>query len=71
MNAGLCNGPEEWLFSSAHPSRTVDVLDSWTDLRKSAFAQIRSRGELPHLYKDAVTYFVTFRLLDAVRLKGK
>ena len=29
-------------------------------------APIRSRGELPHLYKPGGTYFVTFRLADAV-----
>lgn len=26
----------------------------------------RSRGELPHLYKDGCIYFVTFRLWDAI-----
>jgi REP element-mobilizing transposase RayT len=31
-----------------------------------AHAPIRSRGRLPHLYRDGGTYFVTFRLFDAV-----
>jgi REP element-mobilizing transposase RayT len=34
------------------------------------FVEIVSRGELPHLYKDGATYFVTFRLLYAVQLDG-
>jgi REP element-mobilizing transposase RayT len=34
--------------------------------RELPFAQIRSRGELPHLFKEGCIYFVTFRLLDAV-----
>ena len=34
--------------------------------RFSPLAPIRSRGELPHLYKPGATYFVTFRLADAV-----
>jgi putative transposase len=36
------------------------------DANKIGFARPRSRGELPHLYKDGGTYFVTFRLFDAV-----
>jgi REP element-mobilizing transposase RayT len=36
------------------------------DPRKTPFADIRSRGELPHLYKEGGVYFVTFRLADAV-----
>src|SRR5262245_1161081 len=34
--------------------------------RKLPFAPIRSRGELPHLFKEGCFYFVTFRLYDAV-----
>ena len=34
--------------------------------RCSPPAPVRSRGELPHLYKQGGTYFVTFRLADAV-----
>src|SRR4051812_36263475 len=36
------------------------------DPRKTPFVPMRSRGELPHLYKPGGTYFVTFRLADAV-----
>jgi REP element-mobilizing transposase RayT len=34
--------------------------------RSSPFARLKSRGELPHLYKPGGIYFVTFRLFDAV-----
>lgn len=36
------------------------------DPRKLPPCRIRSRGELPHLEKPGATYFVTFRLFDAV-----
>jgi REP element-mobilizing transposase RayT len=36
------------------------------DPRRTPFARLQSRGELPHLYKDGGIYFVTFRLADAV-----
>jgi len=36
------------------------------DPHGTPFVPIRSRGELPHLYKEGGSYFVTFRLLDAV-----
>jgi REP element-mobilizing transposase RayT len=36
------------------------------DPRNTPWAEPRSRGELPHLYKEGGSYFVTFRLLDAV-----
>ena len=39
---------------------------SLIDPRKTSFVPIKSRGELPHLYKDGGVYFVTFRLADAV-----
>jgi REP element-mobilizing transposase RayT len=38
------------------------------DPRGTPFAPIQYRGELPHLYKEGGSYFVTFRLLDAVNL---
>lgn len=38
----------------------------FTDPRKTPFVPVRSRGELPHLYKPGGIYFVTFRLADAV-----
>ena len=36
------------------------------DPRSTSFVPMQSRGELPHLYKEGASYFVTFRLLDAV-----
>jgi type I restriction enzyme R subunit/putative DNA methylase len=39
---------------------------SLADPRKTPFAPLKSRGELPHLYKEGGVYFVTFRLADAV-----
>ncbi len=33
------------------------------------FAPLKSRGELPHLHKEGATYFVTFRLRDALAEK--
>ena len=47
----------------AHPSRIVDP-------RSTPFAPITGRGVLPHIYKDSCTYFVTFCLADAGRIKG-
>ena len=38
----------------------------FTDPRTTPFVEPRSRGELPHLYKEGGSYFVTFRLRDAV-----
>ncbi len=39
----------------------------FNDPRETPLAPIRSRGHLPHLEKEGGTYFVTFRLADAVR----
>jgi REP element-mobilizing transposase RayT len=41
------------------------------DPRSTPRTEPRSRGELPHLYKEGGSYFVTFRLLDAVETKAK
>ena len=71
VTAGLCARPEEWRYSSAFKDGERDVLSDWTDQRKTPFVPIRSRGELPHLEKDGATYFVTFRLYDAVRSDGE
>jgi REP element-mobilizing transposase RayT len=38
----------------------------FTDPRKTPFVEMRTRGELPHLYKENGSYFVTFRLFDAI-----
>jgi REP element-mobilizing transposase RayT len=39
---------------------------AFTDPKTTHFAILRSRGELPHLFKPGATYFVTFRLADAI-----
>lgn len=39
--------------------------------RDLPFEPMKSRGELPHLYKEGATYFVTFRLVDAVVPGGR
>ncbi len=38
----------------------------FVDPQTTPFVEPCSRGELPHLYKEGGTYFVTFRLWDAV-----
>ena len=66
MAAGLCATPRDWPFSSCgagfQPAEELQFIDP----RKTPFAPIKGRGELPHLHKEGGTYFVTFRLLDAV-----
>jgi putative DNA methylase len=42
---------------------------SFIDPRTTPFVEMRSRGELPHLVKPGGTYFVTFRLADAIEPK--
>ena len=39
------------------------------DPRTLPYVPLRWRGELPHLYKEGCTYFVTFRMFDAIRMK--
>jgi REP element-mobilizing transposase RayT len=39
---------------------------SFVDPRSVPFVRPPCRGDLPHLYKPGCTYFVTFRLFDAV-----
>jgi len=38
----------------------------FVDPKTTPFVPMHNRGELPHLYKPGGTYFVTFRLADAV-----
>src|SRR5438105_5063270 len=38
----------------------------FTNPRTAPFVEPRCRGELPHLYKDGCSYFLTFRLWDAI-----
>jgi REP element-mobilizing transposase RayT len=44
------------------PAPQVEFVDP----RATPFVPMQSRGELPHLYKEGGSYFVTFRLCDAV-----
>jgi len=53
---------EEWPARVARPS--LDIVDP----RSTPFIEPSCRGELPHLYKEGGTYFVTFRQIDAVVL---
>jgi REP element-mobilizing transposase RayT len=46
----------------AHPPRIVDP-------RSTPFAPIKSRGNLPHIFKDGCTYFVTFCLSDVAKTR--
>jgi putative transposase len=41
---------------------SIDLVDP----RKTPFTPLQYRGELPYLYKEGGSYFVTFRLWDAV-----
>ncbi|HEY3244903.1 MAG TPA: hypothetical protein VGM03_16300, partial [Phycisphaerae bacterium] len=65
VKAGLCDAPEDWPFSSCGAGFQPAPID-FLDPRTTPFAPLRGRGELPHLYKEGATYFVTFCLYDAV-----
>ncbi len=54
------------------PGKTPEGPDLCTNLldpQEAPFSFGRSRGTLPHLYKDGCTYFVTFCLGDSVPAK--
>ena len=67
VKAGLCQRPEEWPFSSCsagfQPASSQNL--EFVDPRATPFAPLRSRGKLPHLWKEGGTYFATFCLADA------
>ncbi len=42
----------------------------FVDPREQPFVEMKSRGELPHLYKECGSYFATFRLWDAIESKA-
>ena len=57
--------------TSCPPSSTQKFSNQpshFVDPRKTPFVRPSSRGELPHLEKPGGTYFVTFRLADAVKM---
>jgi len=66
VEAGLCARSEEWPFchcgAGFQPAEGLQFVEP----RETVFSFARTRGELPHLHKDGGTYFVTFRLADAV-----
>lgn len=66
VKAGLASSPAEYPFCTIGAGFEGDTLESWIDPRTTPFAELRSRGELPHLHKDAGSYFVTFRTRDAI-----
>ncbi len=77
VEAGLCSEPEQWRFSSRGAGSGAGVPPADIAAGTAApplfhppgeldYSGIQSRGELPHLRKEGSTYFVTFRLRDAV-----
>ncbi len=71
VDAKLCSIPEEWPYSSCgagfQPASGLEL----TNPKILPFVPVKSRGELPHIHKEGATYFVTFRLLDAVVLNSE
>ena len=66
VQAGMCASCEDWPFCSK--GCRFEGSENWAfvDPRKISFVSPVSRGELPHLPKPGCTYFVTFRLWDAI-----
>jgi hypothetical protein len=67
VEAELCKDSKDWPFGSYgagfRPSSRLEFAKP--EIRSCA--EFKSRGELPHLYREGGTYFITFRLADAVR----
>ena len=53
-------------MSGTSPSEWTRQTIKFIDPRETPFIPLQTRGELPHLYKGGGSYFVTFRLWDAV-----
>lgn len=78
-SAGYKSGPGAAGFESAPATPEAGKMPApqgfppapldFVDPRSTPFVEPRSRGELPHLYKEGGTYFITWRLLDAVELR--
>jgi len=64
--AGLCKRPDDWVFSSCGAGFQPAEEYAFVEPRQTPYTPMRGRGELPHLHKASGTYFVTFRLFDAV-----
>jgi REP element-mobilizing transposase RayT len=58
--------PPAGIQGTALASETAVPQFHFTDPRETPFVDPTSRGYLPHLYKEGGSYFVTFRLWDAV-----
>lgn len=71
IKAKFCRLPEEWPFSSCGAGFQPAPDLRLENPRELPFTRVKTRGELPHLHKEGVTYFVTFRLLDAVALNSE
>lgn len=69
VEAGLCATPKDWHYSSCGAGFQPAAVD-FINPGSTPFVDLRSRGELPHLEKPGGTYFVTWRLLDAVVLNS-
>lgn len=63
--AGFCDDPSEWTHSARGSGFQAAHCD-FRDPRKLPFVEPVSRGELAHLHKPGSSYFVTWRLRDAV-----
>jgi REP element-mobilizing transposase RayT len=66
--AGFVTAANDWPYSSAGIAWEKAEVE-FVDPRTTPFENPRSRRTLPHLHKEGGTYFVTFRLFDAVELK--
>ena len=52
------------------PPKGPDLCTNLVDPREVEYSFGRSRGTVPHLYKDGCTYFVTFCLFDSIPVKA-
>lgn len=64
--AGLCSSKADWRFGSCGAGFQPADRYEFVPAGATPYVAPGSRGELPHLHKAAGTYFVTFRLADAV-----
>jgi REP element-mobilizing transposase RayT len=70
VNAGFCQQPEDWRFGNCGAGFQPAPIE-FVDPRTVPFVEPQCRGELPHLEKEGGSYFVTFRLADAILSRGK
>jgi REP element-mobilizing transposase RayT len=65
VEAGFCQHPADWRFGSSGTAFQPVPIE-FVDPRALPFVEPHNRGELTHLEKEGGSYFVTFRLADAV-----